>query len=415
MYNTVNVKDFGAKGNAWTDDADAFQAALDSGANEIIIPIGNYKIGHTLYIDSNTKISAHPNAVIRLANHACKKRGDFLITNRNHNDNEHRNENITIKGGTWDGNNKTNSKPRVLRDDTANSGAIMSFKNVNNLTVSSLTLKDAGGYNTRFCRINGFLIENITFCAFNPVPNNDGIHINGFVENGIIRNLVATTPGAPSDDMVALNADDICDRCEALDMECGYIRNIVIDGLHALKCQSFVRILSVNSDITNISVSNVTGGFWGMAVNMDGARYCMTPIIDPDSREFYEGIGNITNVHLSHFRVHSLSDLKNAYYIRMESNMHNFTIDDFVREDELEYNHKTTTLRLRYTSPSNVKMYGATNKKCFEKFCCDNKDSISAKVDALGREVYDNEFDTKLLEDHIYQNGSFDHLEINML
>lgn len=415
MYKTVNVKDFGAKGNGWTDDADAFQAALDAGANEVIVPIGNYKIGHTLTISSNTTLTAHPCAVIRLANHTSKKRGDFLLTNRNHNDNDHRDTNIVIRGGTWDGNNKTNAKPKVLRDETACSGAIMSFKNINGLTLSTLTLKDSGGYNARFCRINGFLIENITFCAFNPMPNNDGIHINGFVENGIIRNLVATTPGAPSDDMVALNADEICDRCEALDMECGYIRNVVIDGLRAVKCQSFVRILSVYSDITNISVSNVSGGFWGMAVNMDGARYCMTPIVEADTEESRKGFGEVRNVHLSHFRVHSLNEGNNAYYIRLESNMHDFTIDDFVRETELEANHKTTTMRLNNVSPSNVKFHGATDKKCLTKFAKGHEDEITERQDVLENDVCDIEFNTEYYDNRIYAKGSFAHLEINQL
>ena len=415
MYKSVNVMDFGAKANGRTDDAHAIQKALDSGADEVIIPRGRYKIGHTLYIGSNTRITAHPYAHIRLANNACTKRGDFLLANKNHNDNEHRNENITVKGGIWDGNNATNSKPKCLFSETANSGAIFSFKNVNKLTLSTLTLSEAGGYHARFCRINGFLFENIHFCSLHPVNNNDGIHLNGFCENGIIRNLYANTPGSPSDDMVALNADDIMTRPEALDMECGYIRNIVIDGLHASKCQSFVRILSINSDITNISISNVTGGFWGMAVNMDAARYCMTPIIDPDSPEFREGVGRVENVHLSHFRVHSFNDSKNASYISLESNMYNFTVDDFVREEELEASHNVKTLRLLNISPSHVTLKGATNEACAKKFAKGKEETLVETENELGKTVYSSDFDTDMYDVRLYENGSFERLEINRL
>ena len=414
MYKSVNVKDFGARANGRNDDADAFQSALDSGANEIIVPIGEYKIGHTLRIGSDTRISAHPYAHIKLANHACTKRGDFLMCNKGHNNtNGERDRNIVIHGGIWDGNNKTNAKPKEMRKPDGNSGAIFSFKNVDNITLSTLVMSEAGGYHARFCKMSNFLIENINFRSFHPVVNNDGIHLNGFCENGIIRNLRSDTPGTPSDDMVAFNADDIFDRCEALDFEGGYIRNVVVDGLYAEKCQSFVRLLSVYSDITNLSISNVSGGFWGMAVNMDGARYCMTPIVDPNSKEYREGIGHIENVHLKHFKVHNLGNLDNSFYIRLESNMKDFTIEDFVREDELELRHDSTTLRIMNISPSKITIKGATDKKSLEKFVCENEGTITQTENEYKNTTYNSEFETKLYDSHIYNNGSFELLKIN--
>ena len=47
---TVSVTAFGARGNGIQDDYAAIQAALDSGAGEIVIPMGIYPISRTLLI-----------------------------------------------------------------------------------------------------------------------------------------------------------------------------------------------------------------------------------------------------------------------------------------------------------------------------------------------------------------------------
>lgn len=48
----ANIKDFGAVGDGVADDATAIQLALDSGADTIIIPDGNYRIATSLEINS---------------------------------------------------------------------------------------------------------------------------------------------------------------------------------------------------------------------------------------------------------------------------------------------------------------------------------------------------------------------------
>ena len=53
----VNVKDFGAKGDGVTDDADAVQAALDHGASlgrTVFFPSGTYLITEALSVTGNT-------------------------------------------------------------------------------------------------------------------------------------------------------------------------------------------------------------------------------------------------------------------------------------------------------------------------------------------------------------------------
>ena len=411
MIKSISVKDLGAIGNGKADDSAAFQRALDSGCGTVTVPMGRYKIGKTLYIGSDTKLMVHPKATIKLADNTLKKRGDFLIANKSHDGGQDRN--ITICGGLWDGNNLTNRKPDVLFDDNACSGAIMSFKNVEGLTLSGLTLKDSGGYFTRFCRVNGFLIEDIDFVSTEYAPNNDGLHIGGYVENGVIRNIHADTPNTTSDDLIALNADDIITRCEALDMECGYIRNLVIDGLSARYCASFVRMLSIDSDITNIKISNVTGGITGMVINMDAARYCMTPIIEPGSERFTKGVGCVKDVTVDHVRVHAV-DLGHYFaYLTLESNMHNFKINDFVREDRLEADHERKTLIIRNISPSRISFEGLNAVQAAE--FANGKGETADTENRYGEKTVSLEIDTEYYDERTISSGGFESLTIDQL
>ncbi len=414
MINSVSVKDFGAIGDGVANDGAAFQAALDSNSDIVTIPVGEYKIAQTLYISSNTKIMAHPRAVIKLADNTLKKRGDFLITNKHYLGEG--DENIAIYGGVWDGNNKTNHKPLDrFYDDTAPSGAIMNFKSVKNLTLSGLTLSDSGGYYTRFCRVNGFLFENITFRSLNNSNNNDGLHIGGFCENGVIRNIVAHTPGTPSDDMIALNADDIITRCEALDIDNGYIRNIVIDGLYAESCMSFVRILSIYSDISNITISNVKGGFYGMFVNMDAARYCMTPIVSPDSPEYRRGVGYVRNVSINHAQVHCTNPWPDGSYMRLESNMENFSINDFKRDTHLERTHGPKSLRILNISPSKIQVTGLEEKEAKEFVKGVANAELAEHTDRYGNTKTSADITTDYYEELVLERGGFDSLTINKI
>ena len=52
----VSVKDFGAVGDGVTDDTVAIQAALDSGANLITFPVGDYYVAGQVTVSSNTII-----------------------------------------------------------------------------------------------------------------------------------------------------------------------------------------------------------------------------------------------------------------------------------------------------------------------------------------------------------------------
>jgi hypothetical protein len=57
LRETVSVKDFGAVGDGVTDDTAAIQAAIDSGAKEIIIPSGTYALGSYVNVASKTDLT----------------------------------------------------------------------------------------------------------------------------------------------------------------------------------------------------------------------------------------------------------------------------------------------------------------------------------------------------------------------
>lgn len=56
---TVNVRDYGAKGDGTTDDTAALQAAHNSGAAEVFYPAGTYKISGTITVASRQRTRGH--------------------------------------------------------------------------------------------------------------------------------------------------------------------------------------------------------------------------------------------------------------------------------------------------------------------------------------------------------------------
>ena len=69
----VSVKDFGAKGDSTTDDTIAIQNALNSGAKNIYIPDGTYKMsGNLLINNSNIRFYGSGNATLDYSNKSSK-------------------------------------------------------------------------------------------------------------------------------------------------------------------------------------------------------------------------------------------------------------------------------------------------------------------------------------------------------
>ncbi|MCL4694635.1 MAG: endopolygalacturonase [Candidatus Hydrogenedentes bacterium] len=265
----VSVTEFGAVGNGVADDAPAIQRALDSPSAVVTIPEGTYIIGDTLLLDSGKTLYAHPDAVLRMADGAAKDVHDFLITNRSH---DTGNAHISLVGGIWDGNNEHNARGSD-GDPNACTGVAINFVNVSHLEIRDLTVRNPDSFSIRLGEVRHFAVENIQFDHPVSRPNQDGVHVGGFSEHGVLRNLRALTPNTTNDDMVALNADDDVERCLNLGMTRGPIRNIQVDGVYAESVYTFVRLLSETQPVENITIRNIKGGCRMYAINMNNWRF----------------------------------------------------------------------------------------------------------------------------------------------
>ncbi|HOA33982.1 MAG TPA: glycosyl hydrolase family 28-related protein [Clostridiales bacterium] len=356
---TVNVKDFGAMSDGINDDFSAFQKALGAGERKVYIPAGRYRISKTLKVACNTEIIADDNAEIFVCEKLPKKRGDFLLTNAEH---EKGNKNITIKGGVWSGNydGKNNSKHPDIFEPTAASGALINFFNVENLKIEGVTLANPVTYFSRFSKIDGFVIRDVTFKSEVVTINHDGLHFGGECRNGVIENIRAATYGETGDDLLAFNADDCVTRLENRDILCGDIENITVKNVYAENCHTAVRFASVTSRIRNIHIENITAGCRAYAVNMDATRYCRTPVFKEE--DFPKGVGRIENVTIENFEAWFSDSGKDHALICAETLCDGFKMSAFRRNLNKDKSPDAPTVRVRNVTDTEV-VYSSDGKR----------------------------------------------------
>lgn len=346
-----SVLDLGARADGIADDGEAFQRALDRGPGVVRVPAGRYLIGRVLRIGSGTRLVVDPQATLRLADGVCTTPDDYFLTNANPATGD---ADIAVEGGRWDGNNAGNARPAGLFDFGC-SGAMMHFQNVRGLRLADLHLHDAEAYHVRLTQVRGFEVERIRFSADRVRPNNDGIHLGGHCEGGVIRDIKGLHPGVTGDDMIALNADDALTRTEVRGMTNGPIRNIVIEDIAAQGCHSFVRLLSVVSPIENVSIRGVRGTCEVAAINCDAARGCRVPVFDEANPPFADGVGFLHNIDAADFHV-AKSHANDIALLRLETRMEKFRITHFTRDLAADQAPSTPTLRLRHVAVSALRL-----------------------------------------------------------
>ncbi|MEX2607813.1 MAG: glycosyl hydrolase family 28 protein [Kiritimatiellia bacterium] len=339
-----SVPDHGVVPDGSRPCGEALNSLFASGPAAWFFPAGCYEIETTLRLPSGTRLHLDPGAVLRLADGAATGPDDYLLTNA---DPVEGNRDLVIEGGILDGNQRGNPRPPGLMD-VGYSGAMLHFDNVNNLRLSGLTLRNAEAYYARFTRVHDFTVEDILFDSDLIRPNNDGIHLGGNCSRGLIRRLRSEIPGVTGDDMVALNADDALDRTEVHGMTRGPIEHIRIESVHAQRCHSFVRLLSVTSPIRHITISDLRGGCERAVMNADGARGCRVQVFDENDPPYPgEGVGWLEDIHVSDARVHKTQDDGMAL-IDLQERVADFQVSDFVRDRALDRAPGSPTLRFRH-------------------------------------------------------------------
>jgi hypothetical protein len=371
----MNVRDFGAYGDGRQNDHHAIQAALNENDGLVDVPEGIYKIDGSLRIKSNTRLWVHPKAQLIFGDGAGVDSQSFLLTNRNQAEGD---LNIHIEGGIWDGNNR--NSPRGPDKPGSYTGALINFINVKDLSIQNLTVRDAETYFIRLGEVRDFLVANIRFESPHLRPNQDGVHLGGYCENGFIRDLVGIGQ-ATNDDLVALNADDALQRAQNLNLKCGPIRNIRVENIKAASCHSFVRLLSVRSPIRDISIENVEGGCRCMAVNLDGCRECRVPLFDPADPKYQDGVGDIQHVKIANLQVHKSDHRDTTPLINIRSNVKDFIIDDFHRDLEKDINPSAPTISFSDFCASQLVLDGISNYQLTQ---VEKSGDVQSTIEPLG-------------------------------
>ncbi|MCY8856527.1 peptidase G2 autoproteolytic cleavage domain-containing protein [Bacillus atrophaeus] len=132
---SVNVKDFGAKGDGVTDDTQAFNAAFASGKREVFVPPGTYMV-QGLKIPSYTKIyGVGSQSIIKL--HSTAAGTACVITN---NDYSNGNEYISIEDLDLDW-NRSKADNKISNGTNANCVGIVNSKFVR---IKNVNARNAG-------------------------------------------------------------------------------------------------------------------------------------------------------------------------------------------------------------------------------------------------------------------------------
>ena len=190
----------------WTQ---AFQKALDE-HRVMMIPSSEepYYIDAPVRIPSNRHIEAAFDAVIRL----CPETRLLMLRNENTMDgthmpfgNEFRNVNISINGGRWEESNtsrKGYGATGMYDEERSFFGVstCMLFNNIENLTLTNMVFAKTAAFAVQVGNAKNVVMENIRFESCFA----DGLHINGNVENVLVRNI----SGETGDDLVAINTYD---------------------------------------------------------------------------------------------------------------------------------------------------------------------------------------------------------------
>lgn len=278
MKNIFYASECGAKLNSdvylggGDDDTAAIQAVLDKAPE-----LGNVHLimdGAALV----TGLKIHSNTTIECKNQCC---GFFLknytnkpiLINANPDKDNVKDRNITILGGTYNGNNINQDKFRKEDDtylkkvfyDCERSGVpkmvmIMQLIGVENVLIRDVTLKDQRRWAFLCCNFKNVTMENIMIDLEHHMPNEnqDGLHFWGPGQYLTLKNI----QGRTGDDFIALAPDEGDQKSS--------ITDVLIDGVVLHEADQGIRLLSREKGLLDrVYIKNVIGTYksYGFYIN----------------------------------------------------------------------------------------------------------------------------------------------------
>ena len=346
----IDITTYGAVGDGVHDCSPAIREALAK-EREIFFPAGVYLITETMRIPSDRRIVLDENAVIYAADHCFDREGDrAIITNA---DTDGGNENIVFEGGRVDGNNVNNTRPHWVTGPS--SGLTFCFHRVKGLTIRNLNIHNSDAYNIRLTRVEDYLIEDILFTSTHLPSCQDGIHVNGYCYRGVIRNIRGEGK-CTNDDLIALNADDQNLYCHNWGQEDGPIVDLLIENVHADDCHTALRVLSIYSEIKNVTIRNLSAGVRCHGLNFDAARYCAHPIFTDD--EHPDGVGVLKNVVLENITLWKTRQRKADFAVFETKG--ELTVKNLVRDYTKDQFPELPTLKFKSLPGAEITVNGDT-------------------------------------------------------
>ena len=195
----------------------------------------------------------------------------------------------------------------------------------------------------------------------------------GCCEDGVIRGIRSIRPGPTNDDMIAFNADDCMTRLTNLGLCCGPIRRVTVENVEAEDCYTLVRLLSVDSEISDIRIKNLRAGVRCQAINVDAARYCAAPFFKDSERP--DGVGRLRGVELENVEVWRTTKNDSPLTV-WETNSEAVSIKNFRRFREKEPQNSSKSFIFRNMSDAGIMIDSKkTSLASHDTFYCDS-DSI---------------------------------------
>lgn len=316
---------------AGSDITIAGQALLDAignagGGTFLVGQAGTYYLSNHLLVSSHTKVVLGEGVTIKkvanATNNVC------MLRNKNMQSTD---TNISVIGGTWDGNYANNHSSVVASDKTGALTGVagdLSFIGVANLTVSNITRQNSNGFGIQWIGV-GAVFENI---SWGQGLQQDGLHINGPSSNFFISNV----RGYTVDDFIALNAWDWTISSPSV----GDITDGVIDGLFyevpngSATTAGFVKFLPGTRSATQANVRRIAVSNCGGEVHDNAFKFCL----DTNMTYGPSGVGQISDITIAN--VENVKVTNSAAYLQFTQNTANVTVDG------LSYNPNSVAAQL---------------------------------------------------------------------